>query len=102
PLYAEQLADVKMFAGLGHYPLVGSDDQHDQVHPSHAGNHGLHETLVTRHVDDPEMCPAGEIETGKAEFNGDAARLLLGQTIGVDTGQSLDERGFAVINVACS
>ena len=33
-------------------------------------------------------------------FNGHLARLLLGQPVGVDAGQGLDERRFAMIDVA--
>ena len=62
-----------MLAGLGHHPLVRSNNKHHQVHAPHPGNHGAHEFFVTRHIDDAEMNPSGNIETGKTEFNSDAA-----------------------------
>ena len=57
------------------------------------------------HVDDGDPALAGggrEIEPREAELGGDAARLLDGQSIGVDAGQRADERGLAVIDVTGS
>jgi hypothetical protein len=36
----------------------------------------------------------------EAEINSDAAALLLFQTIGINTGQGLDQRGLAMVNVS--
>ena len=38
---------------------------------------------------------------GGPEIDGDAARLLLRQTIGIDAGDGSDESGLAVIDVSC-
>ena len=35
----------------------------------------------------------------EAEVNGDAAPLLFLQPVGIDSGQRLDQRGFAVVDV---
>ncbi len=40
------------------------------------------------------------LHEGEAEVDGDAARLLLRQAVGVDAGQGPDQRGLAVIDVA--
>ena len=37
---------------------------------------------------------------GKAEIDRDPARFLLGQPVGVDPSERLDERGLAVIDMA--
>ncbi|MCU0769989.1 MAG: hypothetical protein MUD07_11805, partial [Burkholderiaceae bacterium] len=64
----------------------------------------MHEALVARHIDETE--PVGALRTdrhvGVAEFDRDAALDFLGQTIGVATGQPLDQRCLAVIDVARS
>ena len=39
-------------------------------------------------------------EPGEAEVDGHRPRLLLGQAVGVDAGQRLDEGRFAVVDVA--
>ena len=61
-----------MLAGLGHHTLVGGDHQHNQIHATNPGYHGAHEFLMPRYIDDAEMDPARKVESGKAEFNGDA------------------------------
>ncbi len=37
---------------------------------------------------------------GEAEIDGDAAALFLFQTVGIDAGEGLDQRGLAVIDMA--
>src|SRR5262249_5649657 len=56
--------------------------------------------LVTGDVDDLDGESVRLLEKGEAEIDGDAPRLLLGQTVGVDAGQGFDERGFAVVDVS--
>ena len=88
-----------MLTGLRHDALVGRHDQHGDVDSPHAGQHVLHEALVTGHVDDLDREPAGLLQKGEAEVDGDPSGLLFGQPVGVDTGQGLDEGGLAVIDV---
>ena len=47
-LDAQQLADREMLARLRHHPLVGGDDQQDEVDAADARQHVLHEALVAR------------------------------------------------------
>jgi hypothetical protein len=38
---------------------------------------------------------------GEADIDRNSALLLLQETVRIDPGQSLDERGFAVVDMAC-
>ena len=88
-----------MLPRLRHHALVGRDDEQHQVDAADARQHVLDEALVAGHVDDPDGQAAGLLEEREAQVDGDAARLLLRQPVGVDAGQRLDERGLAVIDV---
>ena len=72
---------------LRHHAVVGGDHQQEQVDAGGAGDHGAHEALVAGHVDDAEAAAAGQLELGVAELDGDAALLLLAQTVGVLAGE---------------
>jgi hypothetical protein len=51
---AEELADGEMLPRLRHHALVRGDHQHDEVDPTHACQHVLHEPLVPGDVHDAE------------------------------------------------
>ena len=89
-----------MLLGLGHDPFVGGDDQQRDINPADAGEHVLDEALVSRHVHDAGGASAGQRQPGEAEVNSHAARLLLGEAVGVHAGERGDERGLAVVHVA--
>ncbi len=95
----EQAKDFQMFARLRHDGIVGRHHEDGQVDAGGAGQHVLDETLVAGHIDDAEA-EGRQIEDGEADIDGDAAGLLFRQTIAVDAGQGLDERGFAVVDVS--
>ena len=82
-----------------HDALVGGDDEQHQVDPGGTGHHGAHQPLVPRDVDDAEPAARRQVERREAEFDRDAAGLLLRQTVGVDTGERSHQRGLAVIDV---
>ena len=98
--HAQQLDDGQVLAGLRHHAVVGGDDQQEEVHPGGAGDHGAHEALVARHVDDAQPGPRRELQLGVAELDGDAALALLAQPVGVLAGEPRDERRLAVVDVA--
>ncbi len=50
----------------------------------------------------PRTLPIASRHVGKAEVNGNAARLLFLQAIAVDAGQRFDQSRLAVVDVACS
>ena len=67
-----------------------------------ARQHVVHEPFMSRHVDEADDLAARPGPVGEAEVDGDAARLLLLEAIGVDAGELADQRGLAVIDVAPS
>ena len=80
--------------------LVGGDHQHaprrcrSRPRPSRA------RSARGRARRPPPACrPPAVVEVREAELDGDAARLLDGQPIGVDAGQRAHERGLAVVDV---
>ena len=95
----EQLEDFKMFAGLRHDGIVGGNHQDGEIDASGAGEHVLDETFVSRHIDDAEM-KRRQVKTCETDVNRDTASFLFRQTVTVDAGKGLDERGLAVIDVA--
>ena len=97
----QQGEDGQMLAGLGHNALVGSDDQHSDVNAAGTGQHVLDKLFVARNVDDAGAHAVGQGQIGEAQLDGNAALLFFGQTVGVNTGQSLDEAGLAVVDVTC-
>ena len=52
------------------------------------------------HVDDADGSAAWQVESSKAQLNGDAATLLFDQAVGVGAGERLHKRRFAVVDVA--
>src|SRR2546427_5585958 len=99
-LDVQERADREVLARLGHHALVGGDDEHREVDAADAGEHVLHEALMPGDVDDLDDEARGLLEEGEPEVDRDPARLLLGQTVGVDAGERLHQRGLAVIDVA--
>jgi len=61
----------------------------------------VHQALVAGHVDEADALAARRIEKGVAQFDADAAFLLLGQAVGIDAGERAHQRGLAVIDMAC-
>jgi hypothetical protein len=66
--------------------------------PPCAREHVANETLVSRHVDegDPDALP---LRVRESEIDRDPATLLFRKTVGVDSGQRVDERGLPVVDV---
>ena len=83
----EQIDDRQMFHGLRHHAVVGGDHQQHEINATRAGEHVVHEALVARHIDKAKHAAIGRRQIGKAEVDGDAARLLILETVGVDAGQ---------------
>ena len=68
--------------------------------PRSTGQHVSDETLVAGHVDEADLLAVWQREVGEAEIDRNPAKLFFGQTVGVDAGESPDQRGFAMIDVA--
>src|SRR5205085_326149 len=78
---------------------VRVDHEQEEVDARRAGDHRAHEALVTRHVDDRQLLPVGQLERRVAEVDRDAALALLREAVGVLARQRLDERRLAVVDV---
>ena len=46
------------------------------------------------------MTPAGKVQRGKPQFDGDAALLFFLEPVGVGAGDGLDQAGLSVVNVS--
>ena len=99
---AEQVDDRQVLARLRHRAVVGGDDEQHRVDAGGAGEHVAHQPLVAGNVDEAEHAAALQRLVGEAEVDGDAARLLFLQAVGVDAGERLHQRGLPVVDVTCS
>ena len=92
-----------MLAGLRLDGFVGGDDEQDQVDASDAGQHIPDEALMAGDVDKSQVkrIPVGgtNIHVGEAEIDRDSAALFFLEAVGVDAGESLDQRGLPVIDM---
>src|SRR5882724_12052976 len=97
-------ADVEMFASLGLDRLIGSNHQQHQINATDAGQHVAYEALVAGDIHEAQTkdfaARSGQIQMCETDVDGDASTFFFFQAIGVDAGQSLDQRGFAVVNVS--
>ncbi len=88
-----------MFTGLGHHAIVTGDHQQRTVDAADARQHIGEKLLMARYVDKPRHAPVRLRPVGVAEVNGHATLLLFRQPVGVDAGERLQQRGFAVVDV---
>ena len=100
----EQIKYRKVLARLRHHAVVGRDHEQGKVDTSRAGNHRVHETLMSRYVDEAEHIIAiarGAFDryVGVAELDRNAARLFFLEPVGVDAGQRSHECGLAVVDM---
>ena len=100
-LHAQQLQDLEMLARLRRQAFVGGDDEHRRIEVRGACHHRPHQALVAGDVDEDDLAVLILISSheDKAEFDGDPPALLLGQRVGVNAGQGLDESGLAVVDM---
>src|SRR5262245_8997636 len=89
-----------MLLGLRHDAFVGRDHEQRNVDSGRTRQHVFDEALVSRDVDDARLKAAGEIDGCEAEIDRDPATLFLLPTVGVDSGQCLDEGSLAMVDVA--
>ncbi len=97
----EELEDIEVLARLDADTLVGGDDEQGEVDVARARDHRLDEFLVAGNVDEDDLLVvAGRVHEDEPELDGQAALLFLGQGVGVDAGERLDEGRFTVVDVA--
>src|SRR5208282_1368400 len=88
-----------MFAGLRANSFIGCDDQQNEIDPRSSREHVFYEALVSRHVHKTKA-HATFFQEGKAQIDGDAAALLFLEAVRMGAGQSFNQRGLPVVNVA--
>ncbi|HYS50141.1 MAG TPA: hypothetical protein VEM36_15320, partial [Xanthobacteraceae bacterium] len=98
--HAEQVDDGQMLAALRHGAVVGGDDEQDEIDAGDAAQHVADEALVSGNVDEADALTRFDRQVGEAQVDRHAAPLLLGQPVGVDAGERLDQQRLAVIDVA--
>ena len=91
-----------MLARLRHHPIIAGHHQQRVIDTANAGQHIGQKLFVTGDVDKTQHPPVGLRPVGVAEVDSHPARFLFRQAIGVDAGNRLQQRGFAVVNVAGS
>ncbi len=95
----ERVEGGEVLTRLWHPGVVGRDhEQHDRRRPE-TGQGGVDEPLVAGHVDEGHVAEVRQPAPAVAEPDRQAALLLLGQPVGIVSGEALDEAGLAVIDV---
>ena len=97
---AEQMDDVEMFLTLRHHTVVSGYSEQNEIDPVGASQHIADEAFMAGDIDDTSAATVRKIDPGKAQFNRDAAILLLLEAVGILSGERLDERGLAMVDMA--
>src|SRR5262249_36317197 len=95
---AQQAANIEMLASLRLDRFTRRDHQHHDVDSARARQHILDEALVPRYVHEPDTDIGRKVEMRESDVDGNAAALLPGKAIRVDTGESLYQSSFPVID----
>ncbi len=96
---AEERADRQVLPGLRLDPLVRRHHEEHDADAAQAGQSVVEEALVSGDVHEADLeVPLGQV--GEADIDRDAARLLLGPAVAVDPGESQDEAGLPVVDMA--
>ena len=88
-----------MLARLRLDGFIRRDHEQNQVDAADSRQHVSHKALVAGDVDKAHT-HAIKLQESKAEINGDAAALFFFETVWIGSREGLDERGFAVVDVA--
>src|SRR5215469_10058385 len=96
-----------MFSRLRFDTFVGGNDEQNQIDSTDPREHVADEALVAGNVDEAETQAVavrpGQFHVSKTEVDGDSTAFFFSQAVGIDSGQSLDQSGFPMIDMAgCS
>ncbi len=97
-LDAQQAADLEVLARLRLDGFVRGNDQQQHVDSRRARQHVANKPLVPRHIHKAEA-HAMLFEESKPQIDGDAAALLFFEPVGMRSGERLDERRLAVVDM---
>ena len=78
--------------------FVRGNHQHHQIDAAHPRQHITHEPLVPRHIHKPNS-NLPKIQEREPQINRDSSPLFFRQPIRISSGQRLDQRRFAVIDM---
>ncbi len=95
----QKTQNLKMLPGLLLDRIVCRNHQERQIDPGCAGKHVPHKSFVTGDIDYAEA-KVSQRKFCKPQIDGDAPQFLFRQPICVHTGQGLNERSLAMIDVA--
>jgi hypothetical protein len=97
--HADEAQNLQVLPALRHRPVVDGNGQQGVLVRGHPRHHVVDETVMARHVDEPERT-AALLQIGEAEIDGQTAPPLLRQAVGGDAGERLDQGGLAVVHMA--
>src|SRR5262245_12814475 len=98
----EKRANIEMFTSLWHDRFIGGDDKHDEIDSTDSGKHVLDEALMARNVNKTNGGIGINREVREPQVDRDASFFFFFEAIGVDPGERLYERGFAMVDVSSS
>ena len=98
--HAQQLENVHVLARLQHHALNGRNHQHCHVDARGALHHRAQVVRMPGHVDQADKLAARQRQLSKTELRGHTAALLDLQTVGIFSGQRLDEGRLSMVNVS--
>ncbi|CCY83420.1 putative uncharacterized protein [Clostridium sp. CAG:149] len=90
-----------MLHRLGHDPFIQGDYEKHQINAADSRKHVFDKLLMARNVDNSDVDTVRIQKVCKAQLNGDSSLLLLLQPVCVNSAESLDQTGFAVIHMSC-
>ena len=96
----QEIADGKVFEGLGHDAFVRGDHEHHDVHAADAGEHVLDQPFVAGDIHDAEAVAARKVKGSEPEVEGDAALLFFLEAVRVRAGEGLDKARFTVVDMS--
>ena len=90
-----------MLTGLRHRAVICSHHQQHKIDAGRARQHVVHQLFVSRHIDKSQHLAVRQGRVCVTEIDGDSARLLLLETVGIHAGERLHQRSLAVVDVSC-
>ena len=98
--HAEDVQDREVLLRLLTPAFVGGHDEQDQSDGPDAGEHVGDEPFVSRHVYEADLAPGRELTPRIAEVDRESSALLLVPSVRIHPGETHDQRGLAVVDMA--
>ena len=96
----QQRTDVQMLARLRHNGFVRRNDQHHEIDAADAGEHVLDKFFVAGNIDEPDAGVRIQCEVRETDIDRNAPLFLFFKAVGIDSGESFNQRRFTVIDVS--